>query len=254
MDMKKIILVGEFNTTTENMNRILGNHFQVQLGSEDPKMVTGLLKMEVPDLILISTTGMEEPHREIFEYIQRHCLRIPVVCVGTGAEFEIFEDFFCREQIHKIQRPVQMKTIIEKINKCLGIGAKTGEDVQLKMERGKVLLVDDSKIQLRMLKGMLQKQYDVEVAESCEDAMKILHRNVPDVIFLDYDMPGADGKETLGRIRAEKEFSHIPIVFLTGVTERKKIQEVLGMNPAAYILKPIEPKRMEEVLRDIFGQ
>ena len=36
-----------------------------------------------------------------------------------------------------------MKTIIEKINKCLGIGAKTGEDVQLKMERGKVLLVDD---------------------------------------------------------------------------------------------------------------
>lgn len=105
-----------------------------------------------------------------------------------------------------------------------------------------------------MLKGMLQKQYDVEVAESCEDAMKILHRNVPDVIFLDYDMPGADGKETLGRIRAEKEFSHIPIVFLTGVTERKKIQEVLGMNPAAYILKPIEPKRMEEVLRDIFGQ
>ena len=64
MDMKKILLVGEFNTTTENMNRILGNHFQVQLGSEDPKMVTGLLKMEVPDLILISTTGMEEPHRD----------------------------------------------------------------------------------------------------------------------------------------------------------------------------------------------
>lgn len=254
MDMKKILLVGEFNTTTENMNRILGKHFQVQLGSEDPKMVMGLLKMEIPDLILISTTGMEEPHREIFEYIQRHCLSIPVVCVGTGTEFEIFEDFFGREQIHKIQRPVQMKTIIERINKCLGTGGKAEENVQVKMERGKLLLVDDSKIQLRMLKSMLQKEYDVEVAESCEDAMRLLRKNIPDVIFLDYDMPGVDGKETLERIRGVKEFSHIPIVFLTGVTERKKIQEVLSMNPAAYILKPIEQKRLNEVLRDIFGQ
>ena len=254
MDMKKILLVGEFNTTTENMNRILGKHFQVQLGSEDPKMVMGLLKMEIPDLILISTTGMEEPHREIFEYIQRHCLSIPVVCVGTGTEFEIFEDFFGREQIHKIQRPVQMKTIIERINKCLGTGGKAEENVQAKMERGKLLLVDDSKIQLRMLKSMLQKEYDVEVAESCEDAMRLLRKNIPDVIFLDYDMPGVDGKETLERIRGVKEFSHIPIVFLTGVTERKKIQEVLSMNPAAYILKPIEQKRLNEVLRDIFGQ
>lgn len=254
MDMKKILLVGEFNTTTENMNRILGKHFQVQLGSEDPKMVTGLLKMEIPDLILISTTGMEESHREIFEYIQRHCLGIPVVCVGTGVEFEMFEDFFGREQIHKIQRPVQMKTIIERINRCLGTGGKAEENVRVKMERGKLLLVDDSKIQLRMLKSMLQKEYDVEVAESCEDAMRLLRKNIPDVIFLDYDMPGVDGKETLERIRGVKEFSHIPIVFLTGVTERKKIQEVLSMNPAAYILKPIEQKRLEEVLRDIFGQ
>ena len=122
------------------------------------------------------------------------------------------------------------------------------------MERGKLLLVDDSKIQLRMLKSMLQKQYDVEVAESCEDAMRMLRKNIPDVIFLDYDMPGVDGKETLERIRAEREFSHIPIVFLTGVTERKKIQEVLSMNPAAYILKPVDQKRLNEVLRDIFGQ
>ena len=82
----------------------------------------------------------------------------------------------------------------------------------------------------------------------------MLRKNIPDVIFLDYDMPGVDGKETLERIRAEREFSHIPIVFLTGVTERKKIQEVLSMNPAAYILKPVDQKRLNEVLRDIFGQ
>lgn len=254
MDMKKILLVGEFNTTIENMNRILGKYFQVQLGSEDPKMVKGILKMERPELILISTTDMEEHHREIFEYIQRRCQGIPVVLVGTGAEFAIFEDFIDNEQFYKVQRPVQMKTIIEQINRCLGNDAESEKTAQTETERGKILLVDDSKIQLRMMKSMLQKQYDVEVAESCEEAMKMLQKNMPDVIFLDYDMPDVDGKETLERIRAEKEFSHIPIVFLTGVADRKKTQEVLALNPAAYILKPIEKERLREVLRDIFGQ
>lgn len=254
MDMKKILLAGEFNTTIENMNRILGKYFQVQLGSGDPKMVTGILKMEQPELILISATGMEEPHREIFEYIQRHCPGIPVVLVGTGAELAIFEDFLDKEQFYKIQRPVQMKTIIEKINRCLGIGTGQEKAVLSEIERGKILLVDDSKIQLHMLKSMLQKQYDVEVAESCAEAMRMLQKNVPDVIFLDYDMPGVDGKETLERIRAEKEYCHIPIVFLTGVADRKKTREALAMNPAAYILKPIEQSRLKEVLRDIFGQ
>lgn len=255
MDMKKILLVGEFNKTTENMNRILGKYFQVQLGSETPEMVIGILKIELPDLILISTTAMEEPHRKIFEYIQRRCQSIPVVCVGTNTEFEIFENFLNGEQFHKIQRPVQMKTIIEKINLCLGKGTKEEKTEQAETEeRGKILLVDDSKIQLRMLKSMLQKQYDVEVAESFEDAMKMLRKNIPDVIFLDYDMPGVDGRETFKRIREEKEFANIPVVFLTGVKERKKIHEVLELNPTAYLLKPIEQNRLKDVLKDIFGQ
>lgn len=257
MDMKKILLIGKFSKAIENMNRILGKYFQVQLGSDEPEMVTGILKMELPDLILISTSEMEEPHREIFKYIQRRCQGIPVVCVGTGKEFEMLEDFFGEDQFHKIQRPVQMKTIIERINYCLKIDSGDEETVQSEtkqMERGKILLVDDSKIQLRMLKSMLQKEYDVEVAESCEDAMKKLQKNIPDLIFLDYDMPGVDGKETLERIRAEKEYCQIPIVFLTGVAERKKIQEVMSMNLTAYILKPIEQERLKEVLKDIFGQ
>lgn len=254
MDMKKILLIGEFNTTIENMNRILGKYYQVQLGSGDPEMVKGLLKMEHPELILISTTAMEEHHREIFEYIQRRCQGIPVVLVGTGAEFTIFEDFLDKEQFYKVQRPVQMKTIIEQINKCLRNDAESEETVQPETERGRLLLVDDSKIQLNMLKSMLQKQYDVDVAESFEDAMRMLRKKVPDVIFLDYDMPGVDGRESFKRIKEEKEFAHIPVVFLTGVKEKKKIHEVLELNPTAYLLKPIEQERLREVLEDIFGQ
>lgn len=262
MDMKKILLIGKFNTTTENMNRILGKYFQMQLGSDNSEMAIGILKIEVPDLILISTTAMEKPHREIFEYIKGHCLNVPVVCVGTSKEFEVFEDYFDEKQFYKIQRPVQMKTIIGRIRMCLGMeaegaaetGKETEDAIMAEKERGKLLLVDDSKIQLRMLQSMLQKQYDVEVAESGEDAIRMLQRNIPDVIFLDYDMPGVDGKETFRRIREQEELANIPVVFLTGVTEKKKIQEVLGLNPTAYLLKPIEQERLREVLKEIFGE
>lgn len=262
MDMKKILLIGKFNTTTENMNRILGKYFQMQLGSDSPEMAIGILKMEAPDLILISTTAMEKSHREIFEYIKRHCLKVPVVCVGTSKEFEVFEDYFEEERFYKIQRPVQMKTIIGRIKLCLGTETEDVEKTEKETEgaekiekvRGKLLLVDDSKIQLRMLKSMLQKQYDVEVAESGEDAIRMLQKNIPDAIFLDYDMPGVDGRETLQRIRAEEELANIPVVFLTGVTEKKKIQEVLGLNPTAYLLKPVEQDRLKAVLKEIFGQ
>ena len=237
MDMKKILLIGKFNTTTENMNRILGKYFQMQLGSDSPEMAIGILKMEVPDLILISTTAMEKSHREIFEYIKGHCLKVPVVCVGTSKEFEAFEDYFDEKQFYKVQRPVQMKTILGRIRLCLGTETedatqdeKDGKEPlrEALEERGKLLLVDDSKIQLRMLKSMLEKQYDVEVAESGEDAIRMLQRNIPDVIFLDYDMPGVDGKETFRRIREQEELANIPVVFLTGVTEKKRYRRSWG--------------------------
>jgi len=77
---------------------------------------------------------------------------------------------------------------------------------------------------------------------------------VPDVILLDYEMPMCDGKMTLQMIRELEEAKDIPVVFLTGVSEKEHIKAVLGLHPAGYLLKPASAEVIFETLNKILGE
>jgi CheY-like chemotaxis protein len=68
--------------------------------------------------------------------------------------------------------------------------------------RPRALVVDDSQIARYILSGQLKKLgFGVEVADSAEAALRQLAGPVPDVVFLDYLLPGIDGLETVSRLR-----------------------------------------------------
>lgn len=252
--MKQIMLVGQFNTTTQNLKRILGKEYQVQLGSDQPEIVTGMLKMDVPDLILISTTGMEREHREIFSHIQKNYPDLPVVYVGTVEELELFKDFEETEQFFKIERPVQVKTISQAIeHKLTGIVEEEEVEERAPWEKKRICIIDDSGIQRNMLKNLLRDQYDVQDFASGREAFQKMKTRIPDLILLDYDMPEQDGKEVFEMLQREERYKEIPVVFLTGVKEKEKIQAVLGLMPAGYLLKPVEQNRLMELLEELIG-
>lgn len=252
--MKQIMLVGQFNTTTQNVKRILDKEYQVQLGSDNIEIVIGMLKMELPDLILIFTTGMEKQHRELFSHIQENYSSVPVIYVGTAEELKIFEDFEENEQFSKIARPVQVNTISRTISQKLSGDAEQEEIEERKpWAQKRIFVIDDSRIQRNMLKNLLKEQYDVRDSDSGEDALNKMQTWLPDLILLDYDMPGQDGKEIFEILQKEKRFCEIPVVFLTGVKERKKIQAVLGLVPAGYLLKPVEQNKLLELLEELIG-
>lgn len=252
--MKQIMLVGQFNTTTQNVKRFLDKEYQVQLGSDNTEIVIGMLKMDIPDLILIFTTGMERQHREIFSYISQNYSDVPVIYVGTLEELQIFEDFEENEQFSKITRPVQVKTISEVISQKL-----SGDDEQeeaaerVPWAKKRVFVIDDTKIQRNMLKNLLKDHYDVMESDSGKEALSQMQKWLPDLILLDYDMPGQDGKEIFEILQKEKRYCNIPVVFLTGVKDRKKIQAVLGLMPAGYLLKPVEQSKLLELLEELIG-
>ena len=79
-------------------------------------------------------------------------------------------------------------------------------------------------------------------------ALKKLERELPDLILLDYEMPGLDGKETLEKIRADENMKNIPVIFLTGVADRQNIANVLHLNPMGYILKPPSQDKLFEAI------
>lgn len=255
MDMKQIMLIGKFNTTVQNLNRILGREYRMQLASDNAEVVIGMLKMEVPDLVLISTTGMEEYHRDIFLHLQENYSYLPVVYVGTVEELRLFKDFEESEQFQAITRPVQVRDISWAISQKLSGNVESEEETEERAswEKKRIFIIDDSGIQRNMLQNLLKSKYEVMSAESGMEALRMMRKWMPDLILLDYDMPDHDGKEIFTMLQKEKRYSEIPVVFLTGVKEKEKIQAVLGMVPAGYLLKPVEQSRLMELLDSLVG-
>lgn len=118
----------------------------------------------------------------------------------------------------------------------------------------KVLVIDDSITQLRVVQNLLKDKYQVLTAMTGEEGKVIALREHPDVILLDYEMPVFDGVMTLKMIRNYEELIEIPVVFVTGVNDKKHIEEVLKLKPAGYLLKPPEPQKLYEVLERVTGK
>ena len=81
-------------------------------------------------------------------------------------------------------------------------------------------------------------------------ALKFLETKSTDLILLDYEMPGDRGPDVLEKIRSNPATENIPVIFLTGVTERDKITEVLALKPQGYLLKPINMQRLLETVSE----
>lgn len=118
----------------------------------------------------------------------------------------------------------------------------------------RILLIDDSAIQLRILKGILQDSYEILMATSGFEGLEIAKEKRPDLILLDYKMPMFDGKSTLKRLREKDETKNVPVVFLTGVNDKDDIKEVLELHPQGYLLKPVEPEHLFKVIHKILGK
>ena len=85
-------------------------------------------------------------------------------------------------------------------------------------------------------------------------AFTFLEKKHTDLILLDYEMPIINGGEVLKKLRENPATKDIPVVFLTGVSNRSTIQEVLAMKPQGYLLKPIDSEKLFKVIMDVLGK
>ena len=118
----------------------------------------------------------------------------------------------------------------------------------------RILIVDDSPMNLRSIKSMIDKEYEVLVALSGMQALQTLKGEAVDLILMDYEMPEMNGTETVEKIRLNEEIKDIPVVFLTGVNKTEQVSSALKLNPKGYLLKPVQRERLlstiEEVLKE----
>ncbi len=105
----------------------------------------------------------------------------------------------------------------------------------------KILAVDDEPDVLLIVQtGLEVEGFDVVTARNGREALEQARAEKPDVILLDVMMPEMDGFEVLGKLKEDDDTAMIPVIMLTGVSEKSKIQNALMGGTEYYIVKPFE--------------
>jgi CheY-like chemotaxis protein/DNA-binding CsgD family transcriptional regulator len=108
-----------------------------------------------------------------------------------------------------------------------------------------VLIVDDVPDNLSVLHDALDESgYAVLVATAGEAALQRAAQALPDIVLLDAMMPGMDGFEVAKRLKAAPQTAHIPIIFMTGLTDTEHLVAALEAGGVDYVTKPIKPKEV----------
>jgi DNA-binding response OmpR family regulator/DNA-binding CsgD family transcriptional regulator len=109
-------------------------------------------------------------------------------------------------------------------------------------ERDIVLVVDDSPNTLSVLTDALEEAgMTVLVAREGDHALSIVEKVTPDVVLMDAVMPGTDGFETCRRLKQNRALAHVPVIFMTGLSDTEHIVEGLEAGGVDYVTKPIVP-------------
>lgn len=107
-------------------------------------------------------------------------------------------------------------------------------------EKKHILIVDDDRNVLKLVKAGLGDKYEITAMINGVMVDKLIDTKKVDLIILDYEMPIETGADIFRRLKKNPKAEHIPVCFLTGVSEREKILEVMSLKPHSYLLKPID--------------
>lgn len=105
----------------------------------------------------------------------------------------------------------------------------------------KILIVDDEPANLRVLKGILQSDYQLTFAKNGEDAIKLVEKDKPALILLDIMMPGMSGFDVCKTLKSQTKNKNIPIIFVSALSEEMDEASGFEMGAVDYITKPVSP-------------
>ncbi len=114
------------------------------------------------------------------------------------------------------------------------------------VKKPKVLIVDDTPENIQVLMGTLKDQYAIVAAINGEKALKMAAADPkPDLILLDIMMPGMNGFEVCGRLKADPETRDIPVIFLSALDDTANKVKGFTAGAVDYVSKPFQPEEVQ---------
>jgi two-component system cell cycle response regulator len=116
----------------------------------------------------------------------------------------------------------------------------------------KILVIEDDPTHLKLAKLVLSAAgHNVSDAEAAEQALDAIKQEKPDVILLDLVLPDMDGLTLVRKLKADPETRAIPVVAVTAYLDRFKEKDALAAGCEAYLVKPIDTRKLPRVISDV---
>ena len=118
------------------------------------------------------------------------------------------------------------------------------------MAHERILIVEDNERNRRLVRDVLRfTGYETAESETAEEGLRLAREFRPDLILMDVQLPGIDGIEALGRLRADPVTRDIPVIAVTASAMTHSRTQILAAGFDGYQPKPIEVKSFLEVVR-----
>ena len=120
----------------------------------------------------------------------------------------------------------------------------------------KVCYVEDDEDIQRIVRMSLERvgKMTVEVVSDPHQALGVMARFKPDLVMLDWMMPGMDGPTLFRKMKLEPAAAALPVVFITAKATQRDMEELIALGAAATISKPFSPKDLPDQLRAIWAK
>ena len=119
----------------------------------------------------------------------------------------------------------------------------------------KTILIADDEEDLRLLVQVTLENpvYDIVTAVDGPSALHAIQSQLPDLVILDWMMPGLNGCQVLDQLRQNPHTAQIPVVMLTAMDERESRELVRGLGLAGFLMKPFSPLELIHKVREVLA-
>ncbi len=242
--MLKVLILATKTQALTDIEHIIDTKFDVESYLLNSGTLIKLNKSFRPDCIVVYIEGVNRQRlfgvmdlREDPAYQD-----IPLLVIGDESDREIFE--------HNVHPGADMALNASATRTETRLAIEKLASVEDTSNR-EILLIDDDPVFLRLMRSYLEDDYGVTTVKSGKLAMKFMEKQIPDVIILDYLMPEWDGATTFQLIRSKESTKDIPIIFLTGVTDKQMVMECLALKPQGYLVKPVSKPELLEKIKEV---
>ncbi|MEE4197051.1 MAG: response regulator [Bacteroidales bacterium] len=232
-------------------------------GAVEINVCTGSVSdTEVELLIRVKDTGIgiaREQQKNVFKVFEQMQGQDNKKYGGTGLGLAISNKLAALMNGNILLESKQNKgsTFTLKLNRIKVADAPAGNkrektDVKeiVDFKPAKILIVDDVESNRKVLKLKFRKyHFEVFEATNALEALSLLNKITPDILFVDLYMPGMDGYELYKKIRVKESLKHVPAIAVTAYTLDNDEQNVMDAGFSDYLSKPVDFKKIDKILK-----